>query len=184
MDDSKIVDLFCQRSEQAIDECRHAYHGLLLHLAQNITGSFQDAEECVSDTYWKLWSSIPPAHPASLRAYALRILRNTAIDRRRSTARQDGQVSLDAIEEELGVCLAASSEAPDTLALRDILERFLSGQPKENRILFLRRYFQCEPLERLAAQSGLSQNAVKMRLMRMRRSLAAELGKEYGYETP
>lgn len=179
MDDAQITALFWQRSEEAIAQCQRAYHGLFLHLAQNITGSFQDAEEAASDTYEKLWNSIPPNRPDNLRAYALKILRNSAIDLQRKNARQKQCASLDTIFEELGECLPAADDGGlDTLELRDLLERFLARQSRQNRILFLRRYFQCEPLDQLARQAGLHQKAAEMRLLRMRQALAEELRKE------
>lgn len=170
-EEEKIVALFWARSEQAIIACQRQYHGLLQHLARNITGNDQDAEECVSDTYFKLWNSIPPQRPVSLKAYALRILRNCAIDRQRQMNRRSSCQSLDQLTQELGDCIPADGGTLTTLALRDQLNRFLSEQSRENRILFVRRYFQGEPLDTLARQAGLSEGAVKMRLTRMREKL-------------
>ena len=51
MDDSKIVDLYWQRSERAIAETDQKYGKYCYRIAYNILASKEDAEESVSDTY-------------------------------------------------------------------------------------------------------------------------------------
>ena len=70
MEDNKIIDLFWGRDKSAIQEVDRQYNHLLHHIAKNITSSEEDAEECVNDTYMKLWNSIPPKRPDSLKNYA------------------------------------------------------------------------------------------------------------------
>lgn len=51
MEDSKILDLFFARNEQAIRHTDDTYGRRLFMLADNIVKNDQDAEESVSDTY-------------------------------------------------------------------------------------------------------------------------------------
>ena len=51
MDDSKILELYWSRYEQAIAETRASYGVPLLTLANRILSSREDSEETVSDTY-------------------------------------------------------------------------------------------------------------------------------------
>ena len=51
MDDLTIIELYFDRSEQAIDETDKKYGKLCRSLAGNILPSDEDAEECVSDAY-------------------------------------------------------------------------------------------------------------------------------------
>ena len=51
MEDSKIIDLYWQRSESAITETSKKYSRLLVSIALNILGNYSDAEECENDTY-------------------------------------------------------------------------------------------------------------------------------------
>ena len=53
MDDSKIIELFFARNEDAIKHTDDAYGRRLFHLADNIVHNDQDAEESVNDTYMK-----------------------------------------------------------------------------------------------------------------------------------
>lgn len=69
MDDSKIIELFFARNEDAIKHTDDTYGRRLFHLADNIVHNDQDAEESVSDTYMKAWDTIPPKKPVHLFAY-------------------------------------------------------------------------------------------------------------------
>ena len=51
MDDSKIIDLFYARSEQAIMELSTKYGAVCSKVAKNILNNSHDAEECVNDAY-------------------------------------------------------------------------------------------------------------------------------------
>ena len=51
MEDSKIIELYWHREEQAIEETRLAYGRKLFPLSERILRNPQDAEENVSDTY-------------------------------------------------------------------------------------------------------------------------------------
>lgn len=51
VDDKHIVELYWQRSENALYETSSKYGKLCLHIAKNMLWNLEDAEECVNDTY-------------------------------------------------------------------------------------------------------------------------------------
>jgi len=59
-DDARIIGLFEQRSEQAIAAVSGKYGGLCRSIAGRILSDTQDVEECVNDTWLRLWNAIPP----------------------------------------------------------------------------------------------------------------------------
>lgn len=59
MEDERIIDLYWQRSQEAISRTDEKYGRLCTKISLNILSNAQDAEECVSDTYMALWNSIP-----------------------------------------------------------------------------------------------------------------------------
>ena len=81
MDDSKIIELFFARNEDAIKHTDDTYGRRLFHLADNIVHNDQDAEESVNDTYMKAWDTIPPQRPEHFFAYIAKICRNFALKR-------------------------------------------------------------------------------------------------------
>ena len=84
MNDQAIITLFEQRSEQAISVSEQQYGALCRSVARGITGSSEDAEECLNDAMLTAWNAIPPAKPRNFRAYLLRLVRNAALDRYRA----------------------------------------------------------------------------------------------------
>jgi len=77
--DVQIIELYWARDEQAIKETDLVYGRRLHHLADRIVSNFEDAQECVSDTYLKTWDTIPPKRPEYFFAYIAKICRNFAL---------------------------------------------------------------------------------------------------------
>ena len=69
MEDSKIIELLFERDEKALKEAKVKYGRLCLRICSNILERKEDAEECVSDTFLKLWNSVPPIKPNNLSLY-------------------------------------------------------------------------------------------------------------------
>ena len=171
MEDRQIVELFNRRCEDALAECQGKYGRYLESLALSILGSPQDAEEAVNDLWLRVWNAIPPAKPASLRAYLYSVVRNLAMDRYRKLHAEKRDCDLLS---ELGVCLTGSDSVEQTLdaqsASREISE-FLRTLPVDYRTVFIRRYYYCLPVSRIAELGGLSEGTVKSILSRTRKKL-------------
>jgi RNA polymerase sigma-70 factor (ECF subfamily) len=182
MEDSRIIELYEKRSEVAIRETDSTYGRYCRTIARSILGNDADTEECVNDTYLKVWNAIPPERPMRLDHYLGRIVRNLALDRRKSQQRAKrggGQYPL--VLEELSETLAGGESAEERYEagrLTEALNRFLEQLPKEKRILFLARYWYFKSIEEIARQFGLSQSKVKMTLLRTRNELKEYLQKE------
>ncbi|MCM1097426.1 MAG: sigma-70 family RNA polymerase sigma factor [Ruminococcus flavefaciens] len=177
MEDTEIVALLWQRRESALDEIMRLYGGMLRRFAGRILPTTQDAEECVNDALLDIWNTVPTRRPASVASYAAMLTRRRAIDRiRRLTAKKRGSgvylVALDELED----CIpdrTAAIEATDDL--REVINRFLSELSKEDRLLFMGRYFALESIADLAGEQGVTKNTVNVRLSRMRKKLKTEL---------
>lgn len=76
----EIIKLYKLRNEQAITETEKKYGAYCKKIAYNILNDTRDIEECMNDTYLKVWNSIPPEEPESLVTYIGRIVRNTSLD--------------------------------------------------------------------------------------------------------
>ena len=78
VEDSRIIELFFARSEQAITELSRKYGSVCGRVAGNILNDRRDAEECVNDAYLAVWNTVPPVRPDPLLSYVCRIVRNLA----------------------------------------------------------------------------------------------------------
>lgn len=72
MDDTRIIDLYWQRSERAIAETDAKYGAYCRMVALNITGDTRDGEECVSDM-WLAARLAQPQYPRPHRAYGIHV---------------------------------------------------------------------------------------------------------------
>ena len=184
MDDNTIIDLYWNRSEEAITQTDAKYGRYCYHIAYNILTNQEDAEESVSDTYMAAWNHIPPTRPNVLSTFLGRITRNLSISRWRSNGAQrrgGGETAL--AFDELQQCVSGKQSIESDLIAKEILQvlnRFLKDLPRENRIVFMRRYWYLEPIANIAANCGFSQGKVKTMLCRDRKKLKQMLTKE-GY---
>ena len=71
MEDSEIVALYWARDQQAISESADKYGTYCTSIARNILESPEDAEVCVSDTWFRAWNAMPPQRPSVLQAFFL-----------------------------------------------------------------------------------------------------------------
>ena len=181
MEDSAIIDLFFERSEQAIDELDKKYGGAVRKTATNILHDRQDAEECANDTYLGVWNSIPPQRPNPLAAYVCRIARNLAISRLRSRTAEKRGGGLDLVLDELEEYLPSPQNVERELEAKELAERvnrFLAALPYDDRYLFVRRYFFADPVKDIAAAAAQKESRVSLRLFRLRDRLKNTLEKE------
>ena len=177
--ENRILSLLWQRSEEAIHALSRHFGPRLYRTALNILGLHQDAEESVNDTYLALWNAIPPKKPEPLSPYVYRTGKNLALNRLRSAAaekRSGYTLSL----EELSGCIAAPDlwEQLDERELGRAIDRFLDTLSRENRVLFLRRYWFGDDIPTLAREFLLSENTLSVRFYRIRTQLKQHLIKE------
>ena len=181
MEDERIVSLFFERSEDAVDELDKKYGAQLRLLAKNIVGDVSDADECVNDAFLAVWDAIPPAKPDSLRAFAGKILRNLSLKRYRYNTAAKRNCHYDAALDELANIIPCADRTEDTVDATEIsrvIDAFLGTLDRDSRALFVRRYWYCDSISDAAKMLGLSENAAKMRLSRTRARLKKALEKE------
>ena len=181
MEDETIIQLFWERSQDAVAELDRKYGRLLHRITGNILDDKRDAEEVVEDTYMKLWSSIPPERPRYLPAYAVKLSRNAAYDllRRKNRLKRGGNADL--CLSELDQCIPSRLDVEaegEAQAVTELIDLYLATLDRETRAMFVRRYFSMDRLDTLAEDFGLTKNAISTRLTRARRGLREALEKE------
>lgn len=184
LEDSKIIELFFARAEQAIVELSAKYGTVCGRIARNILKNDLDAEECVNDTYLAAWNTIPPQKPNPLRTYIFRIVRNISIAKYHANTSVKRNSYYDVALEELESCLAASVTVEQEIAASELsrqIDRFLDTLDKESRVMFVRRYWYSDSISAIAEMFQISNHNVSVRLSRTRDKLKSHLKKE-GFE--
>ena len=182
MEDNQIIQLYFDRSEEAIYQTEAKYGNYCHTIAFNILHNLEDSEECVNDTFWKVWGIIPPRKPKRLAAFLGKITCNLSLDMYRhysAEKRRGGEMAIAL--DELSECISApeSQEDPiEKLVLTDVLNHFLASLSVENRKIFMRRYWYVSSVKEIALDYGITESKVKMSLYRSRILLKTILEKE------
>lgn len=184
MEDTRILDLYFARDEQALKETDRKYGAYCFSLANSILQNKQDAEEAVSDTYWKAWRAIPPKRPTTLKLFLAKITRNVSFSRWRNlSAEKRGGGEMTLVLEELSSCIAAPGSVEDSVNAKELacaIRNFLDTLSPREQDIFLRRYFFVEESELIACRYGMKTATVQRALSRTRAKLKNYLTQE-GY---
>lgn len=174
MTDERIIELFFARSERGIEELDTKYGATCHRIAQNILGNKEDAEECVNDAYLGVWNSIPPKKPNLLSAFLFKILRNLSITRYHANTAQKRNsfydIALDELEETISTEESIEKECSQK-ELTTTIEGFLDTLTRENRVIFVRRYWFSESYTEIAKRTGLTEKNISVRLTRIREKM-------------
>ena len=180
MEDHQIVDLYWARSESAVSETDRKYGRMLNSISFSLLSSAEDAEECVNDTYLAAWHSMPEERPTYLGAFLSKIVRRISISRYREN-HSEKRGGADNIIAELSECIPAQMTVVDEYEngrLSNTLNKFLLSLDEKKRVIFVRRYFYSEPIEKIALALGMKIGSVKSILSRTRQSLREILEEE------
>ena len=179
LQESQIIELYKNRDESAISECSAKYGTLLRKISYGVLNNTEDSDECVNEAYLKAWDSIPPQEPSNLTAYLGRIVRNISINRlQAASAKKRGG---DFLLTELTDCIPSSESVESTIdnsELSQVIARWLKSLDREDRVMFMRRYWFGESLDKLAKEYSTSANKLAGRMFRLRAKLKETLEKE------
>lgn len=181
MEDEKIIDLYWERNERAITCTEEKYGAYLKRIAKNILRDEQDCGECLNDTWLRAWNAMPTERPKILSAFLGAITRNLSLDRyrkNRSAKRGGGEPAY--IFDELRDCVSGEEPetAVDTAELAASIDRFLGTLRRENRMIFVRRYWYMDSIADIAGRFGISESSVKSSLFRVRNRFREHLARE------
>ena len=181
LDDSKIIELFYERSEQAIIELSDKYGAVCTKVANNILNDVRDTEECVNDAYLGAWNTIPPQRPNPLLSYVCRIVRNLAIKKYHANTASKRNSIYDVALDELENCFPAAETVEDEFNASEtalVIDRFLETLDRDNRVMFVRRYWHSDSITDLAELFQTSNHNISVRLSRTREKLKKYLIQE------
>ncbi len=185
MEDTSIIDLYFERSEEAIQETARKYGKYCYSIAWNVLYDKEDSDECVNDTWLATWNCIPPGKPAVLSAFLGKITRNLAIDcfRRKKATKRSAEHMLELcreLEEIEDVTAHSLNDEIRRKEILEILEKFLDSLKKGDRDIFIRRYWYMDNISEIARRHGISESRVKSSLFRSRKKLWGRVKHLYG----
>ncbi len=182
MDDKLIVELYWRKDSSAISETSQKYDAYCYTIADNILHNHEDSQECVNDTWLRVWDSIPPQRPSILRLFLAKITRSIAFNcynARNAEKRGNGEIA--AVLDELSECVSGRADVHSEYEATELgrsINRFVHSLSKRDGNVFMRRYFFNDSVSDIAVRYGLSENNVMVILSRTRKKLKKLLTEE------
>ena len=180
MTDREIIRLFQKRDERGIEETQKAYGSQLMRFAERFL-SWEDAEECVNDTYLAVWNHIPPAEPDHFQAYLFKITGNQVWRRVREQSADKRKAEVVELTNELAEILPSHAIGTEDQAIENVsgsLQRFMASQKPEQRHIFFSRYWLGETVVEISERTGFMESKVQKILSRMKKRLKQFMEKE------
>ena len=180
--DEQIIDLYFAREERAIAETDKKYCQYLHSIAYNILANYQDAEECLQDTYLRVWNAVPPERPRVFHAFLAKITRNLSLSRLKAARRDKrypGEVSLSL--DELSECVSDGgvfARQIESDAIAHVINCYLGSVSDRRVYVFVSRYFYMLTVPQIAKRLSCSTSLVKKELAIIRSELRQKLEKE------
>lgn len=181
MEDEKIIELFFNRSESAIQELDCKYGKLCSHVSCNILSNIQDAKECVNDAFLSVWNEIPPTVPNNLKAFVCKIARRISINKLKYITRKKRCGAMNLLLSELDECIPSANDVSKEFERKqtvELINRWLKDLDDETQLLFVRRYAMMDSITTLSKIFSMTESNVSTKLYRARKSLKNCLEKE------
>lgn len=178
VEDEQIIELYLQRNEKAVEETQNKYGSYCFRIAKNILTIFEDAEECVNDTWNSTWNKIPPIIPVSLKAFLGKLIRDISLSRYRANHAQKRYRGIEVMLDELQECIPSDFDVEqnfDEQQLSEIINSWLDGLSKEDRVLFIKRYYYGDAVKALSRVYGCTENQMAQKMLKLRKNLKAFL---------
>lgn len=173
----------------AFEELVNRYEKKIFRLTMNITRNREDAEDAMQDAFMKAYSHLDRFQEDSrFYTWLVRIAANEALMRLRK--RRPNQLSLDEPIEGEDDLLPQQIEdwgpSPEQrfaqTEMRDILRNVIEDLQPDFRVVFLLRDVEGLSTEETAEAVGISEAAVKSRLLRARLKLRQKLNRHFGQD--
>ena len=177
-DEAELVSRARRGDDAAFGALVDAFAEVAFRTAYLVTGDAAEAEDATQEAFVKAYRALDRFREGSpLRPWLLRIVGNTARNRRRAAGRRLGL----RLRAQAQPPTAATAPSPEAGLLRDERRRALldavNALSPDERLVIGARYFLDLPEAEIAALAGVAPGTVKSRLFRARRRLADSLGR-------
>ena len=180
--DEQIIDLYFAREERAITETEKKYGAYLHTVAYNILSNEQDVEECLQDTYLRVWNAVPPERPHVFPAFLVKITRNLSLHRYEMEHRQKrvpvaACLPIEEVQEFLPGEYDPNVEL-ESSSIMAVVNAYLKTTSKRRMYIFISRYFFSFTISQIAERLSCSQTLVRREITIIKTELREKLQKE------
>ncbi len=178
MEEQELLDCLSEDVSLGIELAIRQYGKAVKTICRSILSGYsgEDIEEAVSDTFVGLWRSrekIKLTDGQGLREYLYGIARRTALNKRRTLAKEHPTQDIDTAEE-----LVSGENVEEQIVSRseyEILYQLVNSMKSPDREIFIYRYFYQHSIKEIADKLALKAKTVENKLSRGKRRLRQQL---------
>lgn len=176
MQDNQLIHLLKNAPSEGLKTAIDLYGGLVKWVVVKIIGNQQeDIEECVSDTFLRLWQSIDrfdPTKNITLKSYLCGIARHTALDYRRKLQRTNELIPYEeaVLDWEVMPQEDISAQVSDHINAQ-LIQTAIDQLPPPDKEIFIYRYYFYNKVADIAERLSLDQKTVENKLYRNKKKL-------------
>ncbi len=177
MEDIKIYQILKRDGKRGLQLCIAKYYGLVSMICSRILANApEDAEECVSESFLRLWQTLDTIRqPEAMRAYLCCIARNQALSRYRKLRESSALETLNWEQLSDKQDLYLEFEKKEAA---EALHKAIMTLKEPDREIFVRKYFYFESMKSIASRFGLKEKQVDNSLYRSKQRLRKYLIEE------
>lgn len=178
MKENNFISQLKKKNPKALDYVFNNYGNLIFKVAYSVLNNRELSEECVNDVLLKIWNNIDSFNKGDekFKAWIIVMTKYTSIDMLRKEKKHDNFITLDSYAKE-------DNSLESFLENKEAKENILSmikTFDKENREIFIKRFFLHYSIKEISKSIGISENAISNRIRRGKFKLS-EFLKEGGF---
>lgn len=164
MREENFIRYLRRKNPKALDYVFNNYGNLIFKVAYSVLNNRQLSEECVNDVLLKIWNNIDSFDKGDdkFKSWLIVMTKYTAIDILRREKKHENVLELESYERE-DESLEKLFEQKETK--KQILSA-INEFDKENREIFIRRFFLQYSIKEISKIIGISENATSNRIRR------------------
>jgi RNA polymerase sigma-70 factor, ECF subfamily len=184
-DDEALVRQAQQGSNSAFEELVRHYDRVVLRLALNITGSYEDAQDIYQEAFLRAYRNLARFRfECSFYTWIYRIATNLCLDHLRQRQLRNRDIITERLDEDEETVLdrvpdQRPATSPERAALsrelRDRIRMALGRLSPRERVVFELKHYQGLKLQTVATMLNTTENTIKNTLFRATHKLRAEL---------
>jgi RNA polymerase sigma-70 factor, ECF subfamily len=184
-DDEALVRQAQQGSTSAFEELVRHYDRVVLRLALNITGSYEDAQDIYQEAFLRAYRNLARFRfECSFYTWIYRIATNLCLDHLRQRQLRNRDIITERLDEDEETVLdrvpdQRPATSPERAALsrelRDRIRMALGRLSPRERVVFELKHYQGLKLQTVATMLNTTENTIKNTLFRATHKLRAEL---------
>lgn len=164
MKENNFISQLKKKNPKALDYVFENYGNLIFKVAYSVLNNRELSEECVNDVLLKIWNNIDSFNKGDekFKAWIIVMTKYTSIDILRKEKKHDNVINLDSYEKE-DTSLESFLENKET---KENILSMIKTFDKENREIFIKRFFLHYSIKEISKSIGISENAISNRIRR------------------